>query len=33
MALTSTTDLADKAYGKLSAGQRRQVQFALRFEF
>jgi ABC-type multidrug transport system ATPase subunit len=29
MALTRTTELADKAYGKLSAGQRRQVQFAI----
>ena len=29
MALTHTTALADRAYGKLSAGQRRQVQFAI----
>ena len=29
MALTRTTELADRAYGKLSAGQKRQVQFAL----
>jgi ABC-type multidrug transport system ATPase subunit len=27
--LTSTTDLAERAYGKLSAGQKRRVQFAL----
>ena len=29
MALTHTTELADRPYGKLSAGQKRQVQFAL----
>jgi ABC-type multidrug transport system ATPase subunit/peptidoglycan/LPS O-acetylase OafA/YrhL len=29
LALTHTTELADRAYGKLSAGQKRQVQFAL----
>ncbi|HET9268921.1 MAG TPA: acyltransferase family protein [Vicinamibacterales bacterium] len=29
MALTNTTPLAEQTYGKLSAGQRRQVQFAL----
>jgi ABC-type multidrug transport system ATPase subunit len=29
MALTHTTALADRAYAKLSAGQKRQVQFAL----
>ena len=29
MALTHTAALADKPYGKLSAGQKRQVQFAL----
>jgi len=27
--LTHTTELADRAYGKLSSGQKRQVQFAL----
>jgi ABC-2 type transport system ATP-binding protein len=29
MALTHTTSLADRAYGKLSPGQKRQVQFAV----
>jgi ABC-2 type transport system ATP-binding protein len=29
MALTHTTELANRPYGKLSAGQKRQVQFAL----
>jgi ABC-type multidrug transport system ATPase subunit len=29
MALTHTTELADRPYGKLSAGQKRQVQFAV----
>jgi ABC-type multidrug transport system ATPase subunit/peptidoglycan/LPS O-acetylase OafA/YrhL len=29
MALTNTTALANQSYGKLSAGQRRQVQFAV----
>ena len=29
MALTRTTEFADRAYGKLSAGQKRQVQFTL----
>ena len=29
MTLTHTTDFADRAYGKLSAGQKRQVQFAV----
>jgi len=29
MALTHTTELADRPYGKLSAGQKRQVQFAI----
>jgi ABC-type multidrug transport system ATPase subunit len=29
LALTRTTDLADRVYGKLSGGQKRKVQFAL----
>jgi ABC-2 type transport system ATP-binding protein len=29
MELTNTTELGDRAYGKLSAGQKRQVQFAM----
>ena len=29
LALTGTTALADKCYGKLSAGQKRQAQFAI----